>query len=280
MGRKREKPTTIISPAAAAEQGRLSIVDDLIQQGRQAIAEYDYEAARTALTQAFEVSGGAEAAARALLGLLVDQLAAYQEALDVGDHLSREALASPAVQLALGLAAARSGDPRRARAHVARLDGAAAAEILVVLADAALANGRLDEAAHLCDEIRSYARSHPGAQLLARRLAQAREEARRPLEAVIVQKVAEGRIDEAGLLAEQLLASFPESAAARHAVRAAREKQQAAEAERLVRVAEEAVAHQELGVLRASLHAARTAAAVAPPNEALALRLAALDRAR
>ena len=39
----------IVSPAAAAEQGRRSIIDDLIQQGRQAIAEYDYEAARTAL---------------------------------------------------------------------------------------------------------------------------------------------------------------------------------------------------------------------------------------
>ncbi len=277
MGRKREKPTTIVSPAAAAEQGRLSIVDDLIQQGRQAIAEYDYEAARTALTQAFEISGGAEAAARALLGLLVDQLAAYQEALDIGDHLSREALASPEVQLALGFAAARSGDPQRARAHLARLDGAAAAEILVVLAEAAMANGQLDEAAHLCEETRSYVRSHPGAQLLARRIAQAREEVRRPLEAVIVQRVAEGRIDEAGLLAEHLLASFPESAAARNAVRAAREKQQADEAERLVRVAEEAVGHTQLGVLRSSLHAARRAAAAAPPNEVLVRRLAALE---
>ena len=276
MGHKKEKPVTI-SALAAAEPGRPSLIEDLIQQGREAVAEYDYGAARTALTRAFELSGGAEAATRALLALLVDQLAAYQDALDLGDHLSREALASPAVQLALGLAAARYGDPRRARAHLIRLDGAAAAEILVVLAEAAMTNGQLDEAAQLCDEIRSYARSHPGAQLLARRLAQAREEARRPLEAVIVQKVAEGRIDEAGLLAEQLLASFPESTAARHAVRAAREKQHADEADRLVQVAEGALACPDLGVLRAYLDDARTAAAAAPANEALALRIAALE---
>ena len=222
MGRKKEKPATIVSPAAAAEQEHLSMVETLIQQGLHAIGEYDYEVARTALTEACELSGGAEAAVRALLVLLVDHLAAYQEALEIGDHLSREALASPAVQLTLGLAAARSGAPQRARAHVARLDGVGAAEILIVLAEAALAIGELDEAAHLCDEIRSCARSHPSVQPLARRLAQAREAVRQPLEAVIVQKVAEGRIDEAELLAEQLLASFPESAAARHAVSAAR----------------------------------------------------------
>ena len=209
--------------------------------------------------------------------MLVDHLAAYQEALEIGDHLSREALASPAVQLTLGLAAARSGAPQRARAHVARLDGAGAAEILIVLAETALAIGELDEAARLCDEIRSRARSHPSVQPLARRLAQAREAVRQPLEAVIVQRVAEGRIDEAELLAEQLLASFPESAAARHAVRAARGRQHADEAERLVQVAEEALAHTDLGVLRSSLHAARTAAAAAPANEALALRLGALE---
>ncbi len=276
MGRKKEKPTTINS-LAAAEKERLSIVEDLIEQGLQAIAEYDYEVARTALTRACELSGGAEAAARALLVLLVDHLAAYQDALEIGDHLSREAMASPAVQLALGLAAARSGALQRARAHVARLDGAPGAEILIVLAEAALAIGELDEAARLCDEIRSCARAHPGVQPLARRLAQAREELRRPLEAVIVQRVAEGRLDEAGLLAEQLLASFPESAAARNAVRTARGRQQADEAERLVQVAEEALAQPDLGVLRSSVHAARTAAAAAPANEALVLRLAALE---
>jgi len=86
-----------------------------------------------------------------------------------------------------------------------------------------------------------------------------------------------GRVDEAGLLAEQLLANFPESAAARHAVRAARGKQQADEAERLVQVAEEAVAHTDLSVLRSSFHKARMAAAAAPTNEALTLRLAALE---
>ena len=65
MGRKKEKPATIVSPAATAEQERLSIVENLIQQGLHAVEEYDYEVARTALTEACELSGGAEAAVRA-----------------------------------------------------------------------------------------------------------------------------------------------------------------------------------------------------------------------
>jgi hypothetical protein len=275
MGRKKEKPTG----ADSAEHGPLSPVDELIQRGLAAIGEYDYEAARTALTRAFELSGGDESAARALLVLLVDHLAAYQDALELGDRLPRAVLAVPAVQLVLGLAAARSGAPQRARAHVARLDGAAAAEVLAVLAEAALAAGELNAAAGLCDEIRSKDRSHPSVQPLARRLAQAREDLRRPGEAAIEQAIAEGRSEDAARLAERLLASFPESAPARRAVQAAREQMFADKAERLVRAAEEALACGDLGVLPSRLHAARTAAAAAPADQALALRLTTLESA-
>jgi superfamily II DNA or RNA helicase len=280
MARKkpRSSATSSLTPAASSVgQVGTSPVDELIEQGLRAIKEYDYELARTTLTRAFERSEGAARAARALLVLLVDHLAADHEALELGDRLSREAQASPDVQFALALAAARSGAQQRARGHLARLDGTPAAEVLVVLAEAALAAGALDEAARLCDEARSHDQVHPGMQQVARRLAQSREDMRRPLEAAIDQLLAEGQLEDAARLATQLLARFPESAVARRAVRVALEQQRAGEAERLVKDAEGALAQVDLGVIRASFHAARVAAAAAPPNEALNLRLTTVE---
>ena len=280
MARKKPRSSATGSPAPAASsagQAGVSPVDRLIEQGLQAIEEYDYELARTTLTSAFEHSGGATTAARALLVLLVDHLAANHEALELGDRLSREAQASPEVQLALALAAARSGAQRRTRVHLARLDGTPAAEVLVVLTEAALAAGELDEAVRLCEEARSHDQVHPGVQQVARRLAQAREERRRPLEAAIGQLLEEGKLEDAVRLAAQVLAGFPESAVARRAVRAALEQERAREAERLVEEAEGALAGADLDVIRASFHAARAAAAAAAPNEALTLRLTTVE---
>jgi hypothetical protein len=280
MARKkpRSSATSSLAPAASsAGQEGVSPVDKLIEQGSQAIEEYDYELARTILTRAFEHSGGAVTAARALLVLLVDHLAANHEALELGDRLSREAQASPEVQLALALAAARSGAQQRAHGHLARLDGAPAAEVLVALAEAALAAGELDEAARLCDEARSHDPSHSGVPPLASRLARSREEQRRPLEVAIGQLLEEGKLEEAARLAAQLLARFPESAVARRATRAALEQQRAVEAERLVNDAEGSLAHADLGTIRSSFHVAQAAAAAAPPNQALTLRLSAIE---
>lgn len=280
MARKNLRARTTDSPTSVASSigaEGVSPLDELIQQGYRAIEEYDYELARATLTRAFELSGGAEAAAQALLVLLVDHLAADHEALEFGNRLSRGAQASQRVQGALALAAARSGARERARAHLAHLDGAAAAEVLVLLAEAALAAGEFDEAALLCDNARSHDSAHPAVQQMTRRLAQSREEMRRPLEAAIDQTLAEGRLEDARPLAEQLLARFPESAVARRVVRAAVEQQRTDEAERLVKEAEAALALPALGVIRSSFHAARAAAAAAPPNEKLARRLGTVE---
>jgi len=281
MARKHAKLPPPGSPAPAAPAAdppiAASPVDVLIRQGLQAIEEYDFELARTALTHAFELSGGAEAAARALLGLLIDHLAADREALDLGEHLSREVLASPDVRLPLALAAARCGERQRARALLGRAEGTPAAEVLVALAGATLMAGELDEATRLCDEARSHDSAHLGAQEMARQIARSREDARRPLEAELTRVLATGAIDEARRLAEHLLARFPDSAVARRTVRAAVEQQRASEAERLVNAAEQALTQADPEVLSASCHVARIALAAAPPNEKLAGRLAALE---
>ena len=277
MGRKKGRHSVTGSTRPASDGGQVATVEDLIQQGLEAIDAYDYELARTSLTSAFERSDGAEGAARALLTLLVDHLGADHEALAISDRLSRQALASPEVQFALGLAAARSGVPQRARAHLDHLAGTGAAEILVILADAALAAGDLEEAARLCDEALSHDQVNPGAHQVARRLAKAREDMRRPLEAAIAQVAAEGRLEEARRLAQELLTRFPESPVARRTVQAALDQLQAREAERLVQAAEEALEQSDFDAMQALRFSAHIAVAGAPPNEELSLRLAAIE---
>lgn len=277
MARKHAKHPTPGSSAPASSPGLAPTVDALIRQGGQAIDEYDYELARTTLTRAFELSGGAEVAAQALLVLLVDHLGADHEALALGDHASQEALASPGVRLALALAAARCGEHQRARGLLARMDGTPVADVLVVLAGAALASGDFAEATRLCDEARSQDAAHPGVQEMAHQIARAREESRRPLEAEVSRASTAGALDEARRLAEQLLTRFPESPVARRAVRAALEHELNSEAERLVRVAAEVSAQADPGALRAAYQAARAAVAAAPADEGRTLRLAAVE---
>ena len=171
---------------------------------------------------------------RPLHGMLIDHLAADREALDLGEHLSREVLASRDVRLPLARAAARCGERQRARALLGRAEGTPAAEVLVALAGATLMAGELDEATRLCDEARSHDSAHLGAQEMTRQIARSREDARRPLEAELTRVLETGAIDEARRLAEHLLARFPDSAVARRTVRAAVEQQRASEAERLL----------------------------------------------
>jgi hypothetical protein len=250
---------------------------ELVQRGLEAIAEYDYELARTLLTRAFDQSGGGEAAARTLLTLLVDHLAAYQEAIELGQRLSLDALHSPDVKRALSLAAARVGDRELARAHMARLEGAAKTEILIVLAEAAVASGDVDEARRLCEEARTHTPTDPKVRDIAHRLARLREAERRPLEEEIELFVAEGALDEGRRLAEQVLARFPESAVARRVVRAALDHQRAQDAETRVRAAEDALARADLTSIRSLCEVARIALAAAVPDKKLSQRLAAVE---
>lgn len=257
--------------------GRKRADDELVQRGLEAIAEYDYELARTLLTRAFDQSGGGEAAARALLTLLVDHLAASQDAIELSPRLSRDALHSPDVNRALSLAAARFGDRELARAHMARLEGAAKTEILIVLAEAAIASGDVDEARRLCEEARTYTPTDPKVRDIAHRLARLREGERRPLEAEIEMFVAKGALDEGRRLAEQVLARFPESAVARRVVHAALEHQRAQDAETRVRAAEDALARPDLTSIRPLCEVARIALAAAAPDKKLSQRLAAVE---
>ena len=279
MARKRPRsvPSDLATHPSEQPTDAESQVEELVRRGLKAVEDYDYELARTTLTRAFELSSGAEVPARALLTLLVDHLAAYQEALQWGDRLSKEAQTSSGVRLMLALAAARCGDSQRARSHVGRLESAAAAEVLIVLAETIFASGEIDEAASLCEAARLHDGAHPGIRSLARRIAQVREDERRPHETEIEHLLADGLLDEARRLAEQLLTRHPESVVARRATRAALERQRADEAERRVKEAEESLTQVDVENARAACQAARLAVAAAPAEERITHRLAVVE---
>ncbi|HWN70778.1 MAG TPA: hypothetical protein VNM90_24220 [Haliangium sp.] len=201
--------------------GALS-VEELLARGHEAMAAYDYELARRAWERALAGSGGGSAAAGALLGLLVEHLAAYSEAAALWPRLSPAAAADGRIRTLAALAAAHVGEEARAHELLRGLTReealSAAAEVYQVLARRSLA--RDDEAGDsaAAHEL-ALARQHSGPSLplleLERELAA--QVARRcaPLEARAVEAYDAGRVDEAEQRAREVLARWPESRAAR-----------------------------------------------------------------
>ncbi|MBL8954249.1 MAG: hypothetical protein JNK82_25955 [Myxococcaceae bacterium] len=93
-----QRPTTSAPPKRPTPSGV-----GLLEQGRAALGEYDFDAARSAFTDA--LAAGVDGAAEVLLELLVDHLAAYDEALALEPELGD----SPRLRATLAVAAARAG---------------------------------------------------------------------------------------------------------------------------------------------------------------------------
>src|ERR1051325_7176232 len=89
-----ERPADMASPPAA----RAVADTDLLDQGRRALAEFDYETARAHFEGALQDSNGDPAAARALLELLVDHMAADGDALALEAQLAPRAAADDEVR--------------------------------------------------------------------------------------------------------------------------------------------------------------------------------------
>jgi hypothetical protein len=252
-------------------------VDELVRQGREAIDAYDYELARSLLERAFALARGDASTAHALLTLLVDHLAADEEALELAERLAREVLRSSEVRVLLALAAARSGKTQQARSFVAGVEGAPAADVLVILATRALEAGDADEATQLVEEARKLCPAHPGARDLGIEVARVRGETRKVLEDDVTRALGQGKQEEAARLAEALLARFPESEVARRAARAAADQRRTDEAKRFVHEAEEALARGELDMALHWLRRAEGVLGTAPGRNAIAAHIAMLE---
>lgn len=189
---------------------------ELIRAGKQAAQEFDFEVARTRLSLAFQRTDGATEAALPLLELLVDQLAADREALDLQPDLAPDAEQHPAVRTLLATGAARLGDSQKALGLIQGVDSPRVADVLAGLASNALGKGELEQARGFLDEMSRRRMVHPERVHLDEQLRAKREEVRRPLEEELRGLQDRRNWDEAKPLAQTILQKWPESRLARN----------------------------------------------------------------
>jgi hypothetical protein len=240
---------------------------DQVRRGQEAVDAYDYERAREHLTRALTLASGDVEAALPLLALLVDHLAADDEALGVEAHLSPAARKHPEARLLLGLAAARSGQRERAKGLLEGHRGARSVEPFLVLARAALASGDVEAVTHDLAAVRERDPIHPDLRDLEGALAARRAQERLPLEAALTGLLEGGHVDDAEPRARALLARFPDSEVARRVLRTLEEVRKATQTRQLLADAEEAAARAELTL---ALSLLGQALAAGPRGEQLA----------
>lgn len=252
--------------------------EELVRRAEAALESYDYEGAREALERALEESRGAAEPAAALLGLLVDTLGDDAGALVLEPRIAKAALVEARVRGPLALAAARSGQEDRALELTRGLADAPAATVLAALAASALSAGDMDRATEHVEQARRRDPACPEIRGVADELAKARAKACEPAEAEIAALLAAGRELEAERKAGEVLARWPESAAARRALRDIEERRRKIEAARLAAEAEDAEARGDAAVALARL--AQAAAAVrGPEREAIEARARTIEAA-
>lgn len=236
----REAPTAGAPPGRVALPSRASKpAGDLLGEGRQALADFDYDTSRRCFEDALAAAEDSDAAAIALLELLVDHLAAWQEALDVEPRLSPEQLTPPARTL-LAIAAAQLGDVEACLRLASESDSPRLAVAFTALASQALRRGDFIEAARLLAEARRVDATAPELLALEGELAQAKAAEREPAERELARLLSSGDEAAADEKARTLLQRWPESGLARRALRELEAQRRTARAASLARDAQAA----------------------------------------
>ena len=252
--------------------------DELLRRGRQALEDYDYEAAERHLWLALEQSGGGAAAARALLELLVGLLGMDRQALEIEPRLAAGAMADAGVRELLALAAARRGDAERALELAAGTAGPATAEVHAVLAAQAIRERDPETAGLRLDAAAEHDPTHPRLPSLGNELAALRAENQRPAEEAL-----ERRARQEGFLAAEddaraLLDNWPRSEVARRILRQVAAHRRTEEIHRHLEQGERALAEERFHQAAAELQAALDAGSERTDLPALIERARARER--
>lgn len=248
-----------------------------LEQGRAALAEFDFEAARAHFERAAVGANGDPVAARELLELLVDHLALDQEALAIESRLAPRAAVDAGVRTLLAVAASRSGDAAAAHRLLHGLGGPRAADAWCALAEAAIKQGACDDLDRCIARLAESDPAHPEIVRLRGEASRVRADARMPDEQELL-RVAEGGDDAAvEAAARKLLARWPDSPVAGRILGRIQSHRRSTEAERLVARARVALAEGDVG--RAT-ELCRQARAVGADTKALLEQIREADAAQ
>jgi len=222
-------------------------VTGLVAAGKLALVEYDYERAALHFQQAQQVSQGAVEPTLALLEFWIDQMGADHAALELEAHLPRATLANPEVRALLGIAAARTKDIQRAQRLTRGLGGPRAAEVMGLVARAALRTADPGSALPWITQLRSLDPMHPAILDCERELRNLRDEGRLAAESELERLQVSGPLDETDRCANSLLQRWPHSEKALRWVR-----ERAAERAKLaaIQALQYAQREQERGAIR------------------------------
>ena len=252
--RRRKRARARTGEAARGDgAGELSAAMD---EGRAALASYDYEGARAAFERAHGLAPEEAAPLAALLDLLVNRLGLDREALDAAEGAAGAIGHSPAVRATLGLAAARLGERERAEAWGRQLDGAPAAAVFRTLAAGAIGAGDLDYAARALTRARRCLPGDPERLAVEAELGRARAAAVVEDEGRLARLVAAGD-GTAAELARRIVERHPGSAVARAVLKDAAARDRRARQQALLDEARAAMPRGRFKVARQALAAAR-----------------------
>ncbi|HEX8112018.1 MAG TPA: hypothetical protein VF516_30005, partial [Kofleriaceae bacterium] len=244
VGEVNEPHGGMVTPPAA----RAADDADLLDQGRRALAEFDYETARAHFARAMQHSNGDPAAARALLELLVDHMAADGDALALEDQLAPRAAADAEVRALLAVAAARMGNAAAANRLLEGLVGPRVTEAWKALAEDAARRRACDELDHRIARLTEADPTHPDLVRFREQAQRLRADARRPAEQELVQLAEAGDDEAAEARARALLARWPDSRVAGRILGGIQDRRRASEAERLLASARSALLNGDTGL--------------------------------
>lgn len=234
---------------------------DLLDQGRLALAEFDYETARAHFERALQESNGDPAAVRALLELLVDHMAADGDALALEDRLGPRAAADAEVRALLAVASARMGNAAAASRLLEGLAGPRIAEAWKALAEAATRRQACDELEHSIARLTEADPTHPDLVRFRDQAQRLRADARRPAEQELWQLAEAGDDEAAEASARALLARWPDSRVAGRVLGGIHDRRRAGEAERLLASARSALSNGDTGLATELCRQARSVGA-------------------
>lgn len=242
----RTKAAPVAVHASAPAEDRPSDSASLVRRGRELMEEYDYEEARACLEEAVRDTDGAVDAALALLELLVDHLAAYDDALAIAAGLPKISTNDRGVRVLLALAAARAGRLDDAERIMPGLGDPRLAEVRLALAGAAIREQRFPMAREHLARARELDPGDAGLAARERDLAQAEAAALADDERAL--EVVRAREDETTTeaRAEDLLRRWPGSKVGRRILAEIGGRRRAAELEAVEQQAEEASARGAL----------------------------------